>query len=200
MFTRKESASPDAAGAAPVPPKRSAMKSKAPSILSADLTVTGSIVSDGEVQLDGTVEGDVQAGSLTIGEDATVKGEVVCETVVVRGRVEGSLRARQVQLAATARVEGDVIHASLAIESGAYFDGHCKRSSDPLNQGKSASSAKPAASAAASGPANDKPTEKKDDAPAKPDAPAAPPPSASSGSAKSAAASTGAKDPFAAKS
>lgn len=194
MFTKKDSASPDAAGAAPAPSKRSAMKSKAPSILSADLTVTGSIVSDGEVQLDGTVEGDVKAGSLTIGEEATVKGEVVCETVVVRGRVEGSLRARQVQLAATARVEGDVIHASLAIESGAYFDGHCKRSSDPLNEGKSGSTVTAAPSA---GPANDKPAEKTD-AP-KPDAPAAPPPSAS-GPAKPAAASTGTKDPFTAKS
>ncbi|MFP4519489.1 MAG: polymer-forming cytoskeletal protein [Oceanicaulis sp.] len=114
------------------------MKSKAPSILSADLTVTGSIVCEGEVQLDGVVEGDVRAGSLTIGEEATVKGEVVCETVVIRGRVEGSVRARQVQLTSTARVEGDVIHASLAIESGAYFDGHCKRSSDPLSDAKSA--------------------------------------------------------------
>ena len=114
------------------------MKSKAPSILSADLTVTGSISSEGEVQLDGVVEGDVRAGSLTIGEEATVKGEVISENVVIRGRVEGSVRARQVQLTSTARVEGDVIHASLAIESGAYFDGHCKRSSDPLSDAKSA--------------------------------------------------------------
>jgi cytoskeletal protein CcmA (bactofilin family) len=163
------------------------MKSKAPSILSADLTVTGSIVSDGEVQLDGTVEGDVRAGSLTIGEEATVNGEVVCETVVIRGRVKGSVRARQVQLAATARVEGDVIHASLAIESGAYFDGHCKRSSDPLSDNKSGSTVKAASSPAAS---NDKPAEKK------PDTPAAPPPGPG-GDAKPAGAG---KDPFAAKS
>lgn len=196
MFTKKEAASPDAAYAAPSPSKRSAMKSKAPSILSADLTVTGSIVSEGEVQLDGTVEGDVRAGSLTIGEEATVKGQVICETVVVRGRVEGSVRARQVQLAATARVEGDVIHASLAIESGAYFDGHCKRSSDPLSESKSSvSSNKPSAStssgASSSGPANDKPA----DAPARTDTQSAPPPSG--GAPKPASAM---KDPFAAKS
>jgi hypothetical protein len=72
---------------------------------------------------------------------------------VIRGRVEGSVRARQVQLASTARVEGDVIHASLAIESGAYFDGHCKRSSDPLSDaGKSKIEAKPAAKTAPSAP------------------------------------------------
>lgn len=187
MFSKKDTTSPDAAGAAPAPTKRSAMKSKAPSILSADLTITGSIISDGEVQLDGNVDGDVRATSLTIGEEATVKGEVVAETVVVRGRVEGSVRARQVQLAATARVEGDVIHASLAIESGAYFDGHCKRSSDPLSEGKSSSTVKAAPSPAA---ANEKPADKK------PDAPAAPPPGPSS----EAKAATAMKDPFAAKS
>lgn len=152
------------------------MKSKAPSILSADLTVTGSIVSEGEVQLDGVVEGDVRAGSLTIGEEATVKGEVVSETVVIRGRVEGSVRARQVQLTSTARVEGDVIHASLAIESGAYFDGHCKRSSDPL------SDAKPAPKAETKAPEAPKPAP----------TPAAPPSAAKSEPPKAAAGG----DPF----
>ncbi|WP_440959640.1 polymer-forming cytoskeletal protein [Oceanicaulis sp. LC35] len=126
------------------------MKAKAPSILSSDLKIIGSIVSDGEVQLDGTVEGDVRATDLTIGEEASIKGEVVAENVVIRGRVNGSVRARQVQLSSTARVEGDVIHATLAIESGAYFDGLCKRSSDPLSDAKpSPAAAKPAAQSAA---------------------------------------------------
>lgn len=133
MFNKKDAPTPDV-GTPPPPAKRSAMKSnKAPSILSADLMITGSIVSDGEVQLDGRVDGDVRAGSLTIGEEASVKGEVIAESVVVRGRIEGSLRARQVQLASTARIEGDIVHSTLAVESGAFFDGHCRRSSDPIS-------------------------------------------------------------------
>ncbi|MGJ3231538.1 MAG: polymer-forming cytoskeletal protein [Oceanicaulis sp.] len=158
------------------------MKSKAPSILSADLTVTGSIVSEGEVQLDGVVEGDVRAGSLTIGEEATVKGEVIAENVVIRGRVEGSVRARQVQLTSSARVEGDVIHASLAIESGAYFDGHCKRSSDPLSDAKSA-------------PKTEARSEAPKSAPAPASTPSAPPSAAKSEPPKAAAGG----DPFLSK-
>ncbi len=110
------------------------MKSKAPSILSSDLVLTGSIVSDGEIQLDGQVDGDVKAGSLIIGEEASVNGEVQAETVVIRGKVNGSVRARQVQLASTARIEGDIVHAALSVESGAFFDGHCRHSSDPLKE------------------------------------------------------------------
>jgi cytoskeletal protein CcmA (bactofilin family) len=137
MFNKKDEASSADSGPNEPPARRPDMKSKAPSILSADLTVHGSLVSDGEVQLDGNVEGDVRASALTIGEDATVVGEVVAETVTIRGKVKGSVRARQVQLTATARMEGDIIHSTLAVESGAYFDGHCKRSSDPMAGGKS---------------------------------------------------------------
>ncbi len=181
MFNKKDSPAPET-GSPPPPAKRSAMKSKAPSILSADLTITGSISSEGEVQLDGVVEGDVRAGSLSIGEEATVKGEVVAESVVVRGRVEGSVRARQVQLAATARIEGDIIHATLAVESGAYFDGHCRRSSDPLSDKKSATS---------DSISQDKPK-------AAASMPPAPPSSASAASAPRPAAAAN-SDPFASK-
>lgn len=141
--SNKDLSLPDPGANPGTPPKRSAMKSKAPSILSGDIVVTGSIVSEGEVQLDGSVDGDIRAGSLIVGEEASITGEVMAETVVVRGRVTGSLHARQVQLAATARVEGDIVHAALSVESGAFFDGHCRHSSDPL-------------SATKSGPANDK--------------------------------------------
>lgn len=148
MFNKKDTHTHEA-GLPPAQTKRSVMKSQAPSILSSDLVITGSIVSDGEVQLDGQVNGDVRAGTLTIGEEASVSGEVMADSVVIRGRVEGSVRARQVQLASTARIEGDIVHATLAIESGAYFDGHCRRDSDPLSDkpAQSKSSASPGGSA-----------------------------------------------------
>lgn len=149
MFNKGNKDQPfsDQGSQASAPPKRTAMKSKAPSILSSDLVLTGSIVSDGEIQLDGQVDGDIKAGSLIIGEDASVSGEVQAETVIIRGKVTGSVRARQVQLAATARIEGDIVHAALSVESGAFFDGHCRHSSDPL---KDASGSKPAAASAKS--------------------------------------------------
>ncbi|MBO6729778.1 MAG: polymer-forming cytoskeletal protein [Maricaulis sp.] len=136
MFNKsnKDTSNPDPMQQPAAAPKRNAMKSKAPSILSGDLVLTGSIVSEGEVQLDGTVDGDIRAGSLIIGEEANVNGEVMAETVVIRGRVSGSVHARQVQLASTARIEGDIVHAALSVESGAFFDGHCRHASDPLSE------------------------------------------------------------------
>ena len=105
-----------------------------PSLISADVVMNGNINSAGEVQFDGTLDGDIKAGSLIIGEKASVKGEVICELVTVRGRVEGAIRAKSVSLASTAHIEGDILHSSLSVETGAHFEGNCRHSDDPLSE------------------------------------------------------------------
>lgn len=108
-------------------------RSKAPaSVLSADLTVTGNIKTTGDVQIEGTLEGDIRAHLLTVGETATIKGEIIADDVVVNGRVIGRVRGLKVRLTSTARVEGDIVHKTIAIESGAHFEGSVQRQEDPL--------------------------------------------------------------------
>jgi len=104
----------------------------APSIIGEDLTVTGNVLSRGEVQVDGTIQGDVHCSSLIVGEKAQITGGIVAEDVVVRGRVMGSVRGNRVTLQASSHVEGDVFHKSLAIEQGAFFEGKSRRSEDPI--------------------------------------------------------------------
>lgn len=109
-------------------------KAKPPaSVLSADLTITGNIKTTGDVNIEGNVEGDIRAHLLTVGEGATVKGECIADDVVVNGRVIGKVRGLKVRLTSTARVEGDIIHKTIAIESGAHFEGSVQRQEDPLN-------------------------------------------------------------------
>ncbi len=79
-------------------------KDAPPSLISANLQIVGNLRSQGEVQIDGTVDGDVAANALTIGERATINGEIVADDVVVKGRVNGRIRARKVQLAKSARM------------------------------------------------------------------------------------------------
>tara|TARA_B100001287_G_C22299638_1_gene352201 strand:+ start:38 stop:529 length:492 start_codon:yes stop_codon:yes gene_type:complete len=112
----------------------SAPKQKAsPSVLSSDLNIKGNLVTTGDIQIEGNLQGDIKAHLLTVGETATIKGEVIADDVVVNGRVIGCVRGLKVRLTATARVEGDVIHKTIAIESGAHFEGSVKRADDPLN-------------------------------------------------------------------
>lgn len=107
----------------------------APSVLSADLTVVGNIKTEGDIQIEGNIEGDVRAHQLTIGESAVIKGEIVGDDVIVNGRVVGRVRGLRVRLSASARVEGDIIHKTIAIESGAHFEGSVQRQDDPLANG-----------------------------------------------------------------
>ncbi|WP_368183753.1 polymer-forming cytoskeletal protein [Aestuariibius sp. HNIBRBA575] len=125
------------APAAPAPEfKPSAPKAKPPaSTLSADLMVKGNLKTSGDIQIEGQIEGDIRAHLLTVGEGATVKGEVVADDVVVNGRIIGRVRGLKVRLTSTARVEGDIIHKTIAIESGAHFEGSVQRQDDPLNPG-----------------------------------------------------------------
>ncbi len=98
-----------------------------PSIISSDLTIEGNLNSSGEIQVDGVVHGDIRCKALIVGVKGSVTGEVVAQTVRMHGAIKGMIRAKSVFLASTARMAGDVEHESLAIEPGAYIEGHCKR-------------------------------------------------------------------------
>jgi cytoskeletal protein CcmA (bactofilin family) len=149
MFSAKTSERP-AAVEAPRPAHAKPM----PSIISHQLVVLGNLTADGDIQVDGTVEGDIKTNVLTIGEGGTVKGAIMAETVVVAGTVHGQIRAKTVSLARAARVQGDIWHESLAIEAGARFEGSCKQlSAAPPAEGDVASWAK-ARRAAPMGPSS----------------------------------------------
>ena len=117
-------------------PSFQAKPKASPSLLSNDLTIQGNITTSGDIQIEGTIEGDVRAHLLTVGESATIKGEIAADDVVVNGRVIGRLRGLKVRLTASAKVEGDIIHKTIAIESGAQFEGSVQRQEDPLNGNK----------------------------------------------------------------
>lgn len=136
---------PETAAATPSEFKASAPKPKPPaSVLSSDLHITGNLKTSGDIQVEGSVDGDIRAHLLTIGESATIKGEVVADDVVINGRIVGRVRGLKVRLTSTARVEGDIIHKTIAIESGAHFEGSVQRQDDPLTPKGSAPAPKPA--------------------------------------------------------
>ncbi len=121
-------------GPAPIPAKRIGRSGSVPSIVSADLVVAGTLNTSGDMQIDGKVEGDVRSASLVIGERAEVRGQIWSEDVTVRGRVIGRIHAHKIQLCATAHVEGDILAEAFAVEAGAFFEGHCKHSDNPLGE------------------------------------------------------------------
>src|SRR6202012_5923299 len=96
------------------------------SVISKALKITGQLESTEDIRIDGEVNGDVRAVSVTVGNNAKAKGNVYGDTVELAGTVEGKIEAKKVVLNGTARMTGDVVHQDIRIESGAFIDGHLK--------------------------------------------------------------------------
>ena len=97
-----------------------------PSIIAEDVRLTGTLVSQGEVQLDGRIDGDLRVKHLVIGLTGMVEGLIEADSVVIKGKIIGSLIANKVTIESTAQVHGDVFHDTLSIEAGANIEGSLK--------------------------------------------------------------------------
>ncbi|MEX2616609.1 MAG: polymer-forming cytoskeletal protein [Alphaproteobacteria bacterium] len=104
-------------------------KPKIPSILSEGIRIHGDIRTEGDIQLDGVIDGDIATATLTVGAAAVVNGGITGETIRISGTVNGTITAATVELTATARVTGDIFHESLSVEAGAHIEGLCKHTS-----------------------------------------------------------------------
>jgi len=98
-----------------------------PTIIGADFRVKGDISCEGDIQLEGTVDGNIKSLRLTVGPSGAVHGDVNAESVRVQGKIVGTIRAKSVELAGTGHVTGDILHEALTVENGAFLNGHCRR-------------------------------------------------------------------------
>jgi cytoskeletal protein CcmA (bactofilin family) len=104
----------------------------APSIISFDVVMNGTLTTKSDLQIEGRIDGDLRCVSLVIGDAGNVNGNILAEDVTIRGRVKGSIRARRVLLCSASRVEGDIFIETFAVEVGAIFQGNCRHSDNQL--------------------------------------------------------------------
>lgn len=94
-------------------------------ILSNDVEIIGNLQFSHDLIIDGKIEGEVNSdGNLTVGENATVKGEIKTKSVTVFGKVEGNITvSERCELKSQASLVGDIRAGKLSIEEGATFMG-----------------------------------------------------------------------------
>lgn len=92
-------------------------------IIDAGLCIRGDLDTDGEVQVDGQIKGQVTCAHIIVGQEGGIFGDIKADEVVVRGKVKGTVRAKRVVLQESAHIEGDIYHEKLSIEDGARFQG-----------------------------------------------------------------------------
>lgn len=98
-----------------------------PTIIASDVRILGNVISDGMLDIDGRIEGNVRAETIYIRENGVITGDVVAGSEVhIFGNVHGVIKAPRVSIHPSAHVEGAIMHRSISIEDGAYIDAQFK--------------------------------------------------------------------------
>ncbi|MBU2526523.1 MAG: polymer-forming cytoskeletal protein [Bacteroidetes bacterium] len=99
-----------------------------PNTISESSKITGDFISEGDIRIDGKLEGTIKtSGKLVIGKAGFVKGKVECANADFEGKFSGELLVNGLlSLKPSASVSGELIVGKLAVEPGAAIDATCK--------------------------------------------------------------------------
>ncbi len=126
----QQSAVPQTDGPVSSPPAETGSRASPPprvSTIGPDLKIVGNLVCDGELHIEGRVDGDIHSKIISVKKGAQIEGALTAEEIIVDGAVIGQIKATTVIIARAARVLGDVLHKTLAVEAGAHLEGHCRQ-------------------------------------------------------------------------
>jgi cytoskeletal protein CcmA (bactofilin family) len=100
-------------------------------LINRGVTIVGSLSLEGDVFIEGTVDGEVWCTSLEIDSRGIVDGLIVAERVVVLGEFRGHIYAGELVMRTGCAVEGQIYHTKLVLEEGCYFEGKSRRHANP---------------------------------------------------------------------
>ncbi|GGN21308.1 MULTISPECIES: bactofilin family protein [Marinomonas] len=99
-------------------------QSSTTTLIAEGCTVKGHLKVANQLQIDGHVEGQVDAiTQLKISESGKVLGEITTERLIINGHFEGTCRANYVDILSNGRISGTVYSDNLSIEPGGKFTG-----------------------------------------------------------------------------
>jgi cytoskeletal protein CcmA (bactofilin family) len=98
------------------------------SLIGTGTTITGDIVSNGDVRIDGVLKGNIRGSAkILIGQDGVVEGDIEGQQADIMGRVEGRISVKELlNLRSNAIIKGDIRAGKLQIEPTVVFNGQCQ--------------------------------------------------------------------------
>src|SRR5437870_13395975 len=94
-------------------------------VLNSDVELKGTLKFSGDLTFDGKIDGDINSeGTLHLGENAVLKGNINVNSVVMRGKINGNVIAKEkIDIKSKTELFGDIRAPKLAIEEGVTFVG-----------------------------------------------------------------------------
>ncbi len=106
-----------------------AANSAARSHLAEDLEIDGDVNTTGPIDVMGKITGTLTAPEVLVSATGRIAGQVTALDISVLGTIDGTIAAKSVLLSGSARVQADITHETIAVETGADFEGRLKRKS-----------------------------------------------------------------------
>lgn len=101
-------------------------------VISADVSIEGTITSKGNIQINGTLTGDLTCKATSeIGAGATIKGNIESASTTILGNVTGNVSSNdKIEFKTGAKISGDIKSKRLTVEDGVTFIGHAEITPD----------------------------------------------------------------------
>src|SRR5688500_7713344 len=97
------------------------------SIIAAGTTLKGDISSNGDIRIDGTLQGNIQStAKVVIGANGVVEGDISGQQADIMGKINGTIKVKELlQLKGGCTVTGNIYASKLQSETNANFNGQC---------------------------------------------------------------------------
>jgi cytoskeletal protein CcmA (bactofilin family) len=93
------------------------------SLVARSMKLMGNIMSEGDIVIEGAVQGEIRGVNVVIRPDASVDGPVIADRVTIEGYMNGTVTAGHIHLGNSARVNGDLFSENIEIIKGAILLG-----------------------------------------------------------------------------
>jgi cytoskeletal protein CcmA (bactofilin family) len=108
-------------------PKASRSNPPGLSFIGPEVLVSGDLATDGQLHVDGRIDGNVRCSQLVQGEAGIIAGNIHADEARLAGTVEGQVNVRTLFVEASARIMGDIAYEVISIDAGAQLEGRLAR-------------------------------------------------------------------------
>lgn len=106
---------------------KNSVKDNNPSLISKSVVIIGDIKNGDDIEIEGSIEGNIFANIVTIRENGKIKGNVKCSVFNIKGNFEGNAFSEKINISDTALINGILEYKFLAVDYGANINCELKR-------------------------------------------------------------------------
>ena len=112
---------------------KSSSKDSNPSLIACSVIIVGDIKNGDNIEIEGSIDGNIFANIVTIRESGKIKGNIKCSVFNIKGNFDGNAFCEKINISDTAVVNGMLEYKFLAVDYGANINCELKRIVDEKN-------------------------------------------------------------------